>query len=178
MSFKGFVRHEYSFIAGILLLIILSIKHAFLPTYYLWKENGELKQRSMRMKSFTGQPGFLYREGKYVDSILSGYKGDTVNYGTLLMSRINQFADSCAVTITEVPDESNRFKSETMFFRVMQVEGQYANILTFINNVERAKGIGKLSSLTIRASKDETSPVNNKETLSADLVFEILKKSP
>jgi hypothetical protein len=161
---------QYSFkrsylLAGVtVVLTLLSIRFAIWNTFQAWKINKQLTNQMEQASNLSFQPGYLERKNKNLDTILRGFKVDTVNYHGVLLSAISSIAEQRNIRIVGLPDASSNPYYCTKHFAIQKIEleGSFADLTRFYHQLENEPAIGKVRAAHYTLLNLRATETNNK----------------
>ncbi|OOQ58324.1 hypothetical protein [Mucilaginibacter pedocola] len=138
---------KYWITAGTLLVLLLCYQLAFKKTIAASQLYSRLSQQVTANDGLSLQPAFLERQYQTITALASSYHVDTANYRTQLLSKLAPLADSCHITLINIP-KSNTSADGRITRQQIGAKGDFFSLLRFYALAEKQKGTGMASSVS------------------------------
>jgi hypothetical protein len=158
------------------LLLVAGIKLAILPTWELYQENDKLNAKAKLITDVAYHPGYQQRKLRELDSIISLYKVDPLNWQARSMQVIGLLAEKEGIRIVDLPAKDSDLRdSSSIALRALTLEGSFAGLTRVYRQLQKERGIGVVRSATYHLVGREVS--TDTQHLQLVLYWEWLKKS-
>lgn len=151
---KLFINKTYLFAAGVLLLFLVSYQLAFKNTIAAWKTNRHLKEQLNRQTDVTYQPAYLERKNKNLDAIIAKLKIDSSEFKGRVIATLAKLTEKSNVKIIRLYDDDEYYHTKFNLVQRVDLEGNYFELLKFLDQIEQLNGVGVLRSVDISSRKN------------------------
>lgn len=142
------------FVAAVFLLF-LGYQLAFKQTIEAWQVNKELHQQLESGEELVAQPGFTKRKAVNLERALELYKVDTATFRSKLITTMSLLGEKHDLRMVEIPKTVADTMHDSYQHRVI-LEGNYHNMIRFLNDAENTKGYGQLRSVEVYSDKNNS----------------------
>ncbi|WP_345954234.1 hypothetical protein [Mucilaginibacter sp. PAMB04168] len=162
-------------LAGItILLSLLSIKLAFLPTFKARQINQRLSTQLQSPVGMAYSPAYLHRKSRNLDTILTLYQVDSLTFRSQVLTSLSALAQKHQVKVIELPSDIDNPYNRTSVYQVQKIglQGSFAQVTRLYNELQATAKIGRIRSALYSVKEQRTSNGTDR-LLRLDLFLEI-----
>lgn len=160
MSFKNLTykqKNTYLLVATVV-LVVIAYKMAIQPTIKLYQDNTRME---MKIKRAENAPQGIAELRKSLDGLnekLNHYLIDTTKEHQHTLEIVSEFCSKKKMIVKELPKRTVTVdKDFTVITSVLTIEGNYADLLSLLHELEYVQRIGRVSSVSWQSHIDNKS---------------------
>ena len=144
-----FNNRKYWAIAGSVILLIICYELSFNITVQAYRNNQNLKSKSLSIVDLSIQPGAIDKRLKSLNQLLDRYRSDSISIRAHNLTLISVVAKKYNVQLAEVSADDPLYHNEQFILERLNFTGTYFALLGTLNSLAVIPGIGIIRSVSI-----------------------------
>ena len=159
-------------------MLVAGWRFAFQKTFETISLNHRLKQQSLDNAAISFNPDYLSKKDKLLSTVINKYSADSSEWKNSFWLNVSRMAIQKRINVKYTPSALKLNPDTTRTTVIKQhiaFEGNYKNLVSLLDTLEKTEKAGLISSLSFNAKKEQRSQDEVKK-LFLEVEFGVLKK--